>query len=610
MRRIVLILLCIFMLALPGAATAETVPAASGGMITSYEMEAVVSAQGTAQVNATVNLHITESATRLVIPLGKGASNCVVSGVRQRIRKENGVPCVILRNETGLIGDVQLSITYQLSGCVSPEGILSLPILANSYVYPIDEVSFRITLPGEFTANPIFQSGYLGEDIDNYMDITVEGPVIQGKVLQSLRDHDSLSMTLETPEELFPRRTLDGAILRAVNLAVLVLAALMVLYWALRLFWKPVRIPFQSHPPMGETAGESWALLTGGNLSFSLMVITWAQMGYLTIRRDRDVVLYRRMDMGNERSELEIRAFSQLFRKRRTVSATGADFQRLRARMDGQRPHIRGLFSPRSGNPMVLRVLGLALGLAAGLGLGDGVLPVMQVRFLPLILFALGGAWGAWAIQGGIFAFLSRDKSPIFRGGAASALLLILGLLGGRLSLALMCLMMEVLTGLVTLFGGRRTEDGRGVVQGELGMVRFFRREYKERHQTAQQQNPSYYYDLAPYALALGADKAFARRFDRMELPPCSWLQYRAAGPTAADWQRVLRDTVDLMDGKPIGLERTFPGRVLVAILLARQESKRNAARRRRRPRTRAPQRDPDLDRTRRIDYSRTSYKK
>ena len=38
------------------------------------------------------------------------------------------------------------------------------------------------------------------------------------------------------------------------------------------------------------------------------------------------------------------------------------------------------------------------------------------------------------------------------------------------------------------------------------------------------QQNSGYYYDMAPYALALGADRQFAGRFDRMRLPACTWL--------------------------------------------------------------------------------------
>lgn len=149
--------------------------------------------------------------------------------------------------------------------------------------------------------------------------------------------------------------------------------------------------------------------------------------------------------------------------------------------------------------------------------------------------------------------------------------------------LALLCLGLEVLAGLATAFGGRRTEDGRRLVQGELGLRRFLRREYKERHQSAQHQNPSYYYDLAPYALALGVDGAFARRFEKMELPPCAYLRCRVPGGRAVDFQKILRETVDLMDGRPTGLERSFLGRMLLAATAARRRPARRTPARGRR---------------------------
>lgn len=577
MRRIALLFLCVLLACAPAlAAETDSASASGGGVVTSYTMNAVLGADGTAQVNSIVTLRITESTPTLVIPLGANASNCVVNGVRLSVRKQNGMPCVTLRSDAGLIGDLQVNLSYQLNKCVSPEGILELPILAGGYVYPIENLSFEITLPGEGEVKPTFSSGYLGEDADNYLDLTIESTVIRGTFLKPMRDHDSMTMRMETPETMFTRQAGAGTTLRVVSIAVAVLAALMILYWAVTLSWRPVRVGYQSYPPLGETAGETGALLTGDHLRFSLMVVTWAQMGYLTIQKGRDVVLYRRMDMGNERSELEIRAFNRLFRKRRSVSATGGEFRRLREQVDSQRPRVGGQFAASSGNPVILRVLGVLLGLFAGIGIGDGGLPVMAARFLPVALFALASAWGSWKLQAGVHAALRRDKSGVAKGAAVLLGYITVGALCGQVALALVCVLIQLLAGLATLFGGRRTEDGRRTVQGELGMIRFFCREYKERHQTAQHQNPSYYYDLAPYALALGVDKAFARRFERMELPPCSWLRCQVNGRTAEAWRPVLRETVDIMEGRPTGLERTFLGRVIVAFYIARRKSTRS----------------------------------
>ncbi len=577
MRRLALLLCCILILCLPVFAVEENV-SAGGGVITSYEMTATVGSQGLAQVSAVVNLHLTESATELVVPLGKNASNCVINGVRVSVRKVGGIPSVILRNETGFLGDLQINMTYQLGKCVTNQGVLELPVLASSYVYPIESLSFHVTLPGEFGPGPTFQSGYLGEDVDNYLDVQIDGPVIHGKLLEPMRDHDSLTLFLQTPETMFPRQADGGTLLGRCQTAVAIFGGLMALYWFLRLRWRPVWPGFQYSAPLGETAGETWSLLTGGNLSFSLMVISWAQMGYLTIVKDRDVTLHRRMDMGNERSELEIRAFRRLFRRNRPVSATGGEFQRLRQDMDSRPVRAHGMWDPQSGNPVILRGLGALAGLCAALGLGDCALPVIQVRFLPLILFGFFGLWAGWTLQGGVRGIWGRDRRSVIRGAAAGILLLILGIWAGQPVLAILCILLEILGGLATSFGGRRTEDGRRLVQGELGLRRFLRRGYQEQHQSAQLQNPSYYYDLAPYALALGVDGAFARKFEKMELPPCAYLRYRTAGGPAKDFQKVLRETVDLMDGQPTGLERSFFGRILLAARAGRRSARRRPA--------------------------------
>ena len=61
--------------------------------------------------------------------------------------------------------------------------------------------------------------------------------------------------------------------------------------------------------------------------------------------------------------------------------------------------------------------------------------------------------------------------------------------------------------------------------------------------------NPGYFHELAPYALALGVDKTFARRFGRLRLPECTYLiagQQRQM--TATEWAQMLRATVDALE--------------------------------------------------------------
>jgi hypothetical protein len=61
--------------------------------------------------------------------------------------------------------------------------------------------------------------------------------------------------------------------------------------------------------------------------------------------------------------------------------------------------------------------------------------------------------------------------------------------------------------------------------------------------------NPDYYYALAPYAMALGVDKAFARQFGKQRLPQCTYMTTGMDGHvTARDWNNLLREAVAAMD--------------------------------------------------------------
>ena len=54
---------------------------------------------------------------------------------------------------------------------------------------------------------------------------------------------------------------------------------------------------------------------------------------------------------------------------------------------------------------------------------------------------------------------------------------------------------------------------------------------------------------MAPYALALDADRAFARQLSRVRLPECPYLTTGMDGHlTAPEWDQLLRDTVNSLD--------------------------------------------------------------
>ena len=117
--------------------------------------------------------------------------------------------------------------------------------------------------------------------------------------------------------------------------------------------------------------------------------------------------------------------------------------------------------------------------------------------------------------------------------------------------MALLQIGLQTLAGLALAYGGRRTELGRQAMTQIVGLRKHMRTVSKTELQRLLKINPNYFYDLAPYALALGLDCTFSRRFGRLRMTECTYLIKGTSGQmTAAEWAAMLRDTVNRLNAR------------------------------------------------------------
>ena len=58
---------------------------------------------------------------------------------------------------------------------------------------------------------------------------------------------------------------------------------------------------------------------------------------------------------------------------------------------------------------------------------------------------------------------------------------------------------------------------------------------------------------MAPYALALGVLKPFARKFGKRRFPPCTYLDIGSSNPkTALEWSRIMEQAADSLDSRQL----------------------------------------------------------
>ena len=175
--------------------------------------------------------------------------------------------------------------------------------------------------------------------------------------------------------------------------------------------------------------------------------------------------------------------------------------------------------------------------------------PLLQV-ILAVALGALG-LFTAWKVQSGMYQLHLRNKRPLYLALALGIIWLVAGIIAGVFLIALLTLLVQAVAGLAAAYGGRRSIMGKQNMDQVLGLRAFLKSITKEEVVRLRKNDPEYFFNMAPYAMALGVDKAFSQRQGRKKLPPCPYLVTGRNGSyTAESWNRILLEAVDLLDAR------------------------------------------------------------
>ncbi len=528
------------------------VSAASAPSVGTY---ATVTQDGSCQVNMTVQIHLDQVASDLKFPVPGEATNITLNGHRVRTQSKNNSRLIDLSDALGnLVGDITVTVSYSLTDVIhtteTEQLQLQLPLLSG-FAYPVQSLEFSVTLPGAVDAKPAFSSGYHQADIEKDLTFDVSGATVSGASQKEMKDHETLVMTLIVPEELFPQTRVILPDLQALNIATGVCAGLAVLYWLIFLRCAPFRRTHCHTPTEGLSAGLINSVLNLSGADLTLMILSWAQLGYVLIQLDRQdrVTLHKRMDMGNERSDFERRCFKLLFGKRDTVNASGSSYGALCLKVQKMRPPVASYFRPRSGNPQLFRAFAAAMGLCGGVSLGIALSAGAALQWFWVIVLAIAGGYTAWLIHRWALCLYGPDKKPLWIALGCCGGWILLSCLAGKFGFGFLMSACQLFFGLMAAFGGRRTEEGRQTCRQILGLRRYLRKADKQELAQILEKDPDYFHNLAPYALALGADDAFARRFGKARLTESPYLTTGSQNTlTAAEWSTLLRRTVSIMN--------------------------------------------------------------
>ena len=547
MRRIFALILCIFLLTSTVYATNAVSGITSTGTVTS---------SGTCQITLTVNLRLDSPDSSLVFPLGTDVSGVTLNGGAAGLTKENGITCVKLNHLKDQTGVFPITIPYTVNNIVTTDeetGIqtVSIPLLYG-FEYPVELMKFSVSMPDVFDAAPVFFSGYHEQDIERSISYSISGATISGSVDIALKDRETLYLTLQAPEGMFPTAQTAGGSLLFDSWAMGICAGLAILYWFATMARVPSWPVYRSTAPDGICAGMVGSYLTRKPADLTLMVVHWAQLGYLIMHLDDNgrVILHRKMNMGNERSAFERRCFKNLFGKKQMMDATGYRYARLHEATARASRRFSAGYRKGSGNPLLLRILSTGVGLFAGIAIGDLVSTSPAWRIIWMLLMSMLTTAASWQIQKGMFALRQPDKGDLFYSAVFAVAVLGTGIvIKGSLVYALIVLGWSALAGIMGAWGGKRTENGVRIHSDLAGLRRYMKKVTRPELNRILRSNPNYYYELIPFAYAMGVEGKFSKQFDSLRIPACTWLVTGMAPPrTPSEWIPLLREAVQAMD--------------------------------------------------------------
>ena len=549
MRKLLTVLLCLAVI------FSLTITVSAGATATNVTSYTVVDNKGNCQVTVHGQLRLEQNVKDLNFPVPNDATDITLNGGQARTRIYSDAQHVDLSSMTGGIEEsVSFTIVYTLKNVVSKSETgapqIQIPLLSG-FDYPIESLEFSVSIPGQITAKPAFFSGYHQASIEQSLSTTVSGNMVSGRSLKNLKDHETLTMTLAVSDGMFPAPPvpLESALFD--DIGMITCAVLALVYWLLTMRCKPLGGEKTDLPPAGFTAGELGSLLTLQGANLTMMVLSWAQLGYILIQMDRNkrVFLHKRMEMGNERSAFEQKCFKNLFAGKEIVDTSGYRYAILCKKMEVLSPNVRPLIHRKTGSARVFRILCTGVGLFGGMSVGFSLVSSIGWQWFWAIVLALLGCLSAWQIQNWASYLIHSHKQAIKMAMYFCLPWVVLSALGSNLLVGILVPLCQLMGGLMATFGGRRKEEGYQVARQVLGLRKYLKSPKAEDLERIMASDPDYFHTLAPYAMALGVDRPFALSFGKQGIAACPYLTTGMDGHRpAVEWNNLMNDVVASMD--------------------------------------------------------------
>lgn len=479
--------------------------------------------------------------------------NVKVSGHKYSTSKDSGNVVIKIGDPDVYVDNIQqynISYTHELwDDGIEEQDMVYYNIIPTGFDCDISGVTFSVKLPKSFDSKKIefYHGAYkTANNKDNAVTYTVnaETNTITGTLNTTLKSYEGLTLYIPLPQDYFvyPPPFPWDILLTAVSL--LILAGAFMLYMGLGRSQTLVT-PVEFLPPDGITSAEAGYIIDNASDDRDVisLILYWASKGYLSIKRlsKSNFLLTKLLDLPENAKKFEKHMFSQLFAGREEVSTDDLKFK-FYTTVENTKSFLIDHYSPKGENALFT----LSSVFRGKIIFALSFIPILAVMFaaqyntmyewifaavvsviVTAVLFApltiIGSLLSRWhyfkpAARTAAFVFLSIIY--IFLAALYAAYLYsAMGFTAAGIASAAAAAVSAVLS-----FRAKKYTDlGASVLGRLIGFRNFIERAEKQRIELLAEENPSYFYDVLPFAYVLGITDKWARHFKGIALAPPAW---------------------------------------------------------------------------------------
>ncbi len=427
------------------------------------------------------------------------------------------------------------------------------------YGYTIGQATFTVEFPKEFPDDMVNVTvGGYGSDDNSGVTWQKNGSTVTGRATRALEGGEHITLRAELPDDYFTGERDPYA---AWNIAAYAVCGVSVLLALLLWFFfgrdEKIYPTVEFYPPEGMTPAEAGYVIDGevDDKDVVSLLLYWADKGYLKIvehGRD-DYELVKLKDLTGGRS-YERNMFSQLFAGRDSVSVHSLKYTFYNT-MTHTKSGVKLWFESAKERVVFTKASKKARAFM-------GFLTMLPVAFT-LFTYNFRGAGdfffsvtialcAGWLLSLPVYLLVNllekwRSTPPGKRAARLAAYAAIFVALFAGYIFAVpaiytvsadfaaapitLCSVAATLVMLpLTVIMRKRTRQGAEWYGKLSGFRNFIEKAEKERIEKLAEENPSYFYNVLPYAYVLGVTDVWARKFEEIGVEPPQWYSGYSTG--------------------------------------------------------------------------------